>query len=249
MTDKVQKIRAEIERRKETLKPCGGQGLVVTRLMRELCDDFLSFIDSMQLEEIPPKFPLISPKKCMYTKDDFTDEDRKVLCDGCKEKCEYSKKEEPAPKIFEDMLNAKTPAESLGISAEEHDKIIDLCLYGKEPEMVDIDDLPKEEPVSKDLEGAIDKYLDNGMALRLDWKQCNITFKASKLINFADYIAKWQKQQLMANAVEGVVHHFEKCKVASVHYNDPTGVPMAYFTSPEGLSAGDKVKIIVIKED
>jgi hypothetical protein len=60
--------------------------------------------------------------------------------------------EEPAPKIFEDMLNAITPAESLGISAEEHEKIIDLCLYGKEPEMVDIDDLPKEEPVSIDFE-------------------------------------------------------------------------------------------------
>ena len=30
------------------------------------------------------------PKKCMYSKDDFTDEDRKVLCDGCKEECEYS---------------------------------------------------------------------------------------------------------------------------------------------------------------
>ena len=61
--------------------------------------------------------------------------------------------------------------------------------------------------------------------------------------------AKWKEQHLMANAVDGVVHHFEKCKVASVHYNDPTGVPMAYFTSQEGLSEGDKVKIIVINED
>ena len=62
-------------------------------------------------------------------------------------------REEPAPKIFEDMLNAKTPAESLGISQEEHDKIIDLCLYGSEVELVDVDDLPnkEEEPVSEDL--------------------------------------------------------------------------------------------------
>lgn len=56
------------------------------------------------------------------------------------------------------------------------------------------------------------------------------------------------KEQMMANAVDGVVHHFEKCKVACVYYNDPTGVPMAYFTSPEGLSVGDKVKVIVIKK-
>jgi hypothetical protein len=53
-----------------------------------------------------------------------------------------SMQEEPAPKIFEDMLNAKTPAESLGISAEEHEKIVDACLYGKEPELIDEDDLP-----------------------------------------------------------------------------------------------------------
>lgn len=71
----------------------------------------------------------------------------------------------------------------------------------------------------------------------------------AKLSRIAVRVAKWKEQQLMANAVEGVVHHFEKCKVASVHYNDPTGVPMAYFTSQEGLSAGDKVKINVIKED
>ena len=43
------------------------------------------FIDSLQEEPV-------SEKKCMFTKDSYTDEDRKVLCDDCKEKCEYSKK-------------------------------------------------------------------------------------------------------------------------------------------------------------
>ena len=37
----------------------------------------------------------ISEKKCMFTNDNYTDEDRKVLCEDCKEKCEYNKKEEP----------------------------------------------------------------------------------------------------------------------------------------------------------
>ena len=41
-------------------------------------------LDSMQKE----------PKECMYSKDNFTDEDRKVLCDGCEEECEFNKKEE-----------------------------------------------------------------------------------------------------------------------------------------------------------
>ena len=64
-----------------------------------------------------------------------------------------------------------------------------------------------------------------------------------------EYGMRLQKEQMMAKAADGVVHHFEKCGVASVHYTDPTGVPMAYFTSPEGLSAGDKVKILVIKQE
>jgi hypothetical protein len=31
------------------------------------------------------------PKECMYSKDNYTDEDRKALCDGCTEECRYSK--------------------------------------------------------------------------------------------------------------------------------------------------------------
>jgi len=58
--------------------------------------DILSFIDSLQEEPA-------SEKKCMFTKDNYTDEDRKVLCENCKEKCEYSKKEEP---VSEDLEKA-----------------------------------------------------------------------------------------------------------------------------------------------
>ena len=43
----------------------------------------------------------------------------------------------------------RTAVESLGISQEEHDRIVDECIYGKEPELVDADDLPKEEPASE----------------------------------------------------------------------------------------------------
>lgn len=64
------------------------------------------------------------------------------------------------------------------------------------------------------------------------------------LLAISDY-----EQQLMAKAVDGIVHRFDGCGVESVHYNDPNGIPMAYFIPSEGLSAGDKVKIITIKED
>ena len=32
-------------------------------------------------------------KKCMYTEDHYTDEDRKILCDGCEEECEYNQEQ------------------------------------------------------------------------------------------------------------------------------------------------------------
>ncbi len=44
-----------------------------------------------------------SEKKCMFTKDSYTDEERKVLCEDCKERCEYNKKE---PVSEKDKLRA-----------------------------------------------------------------------------------------------------------------------------------------------
>ncbi len=101
----------------------------------------------------------------------------------------------------------------------------------------------QKEPASGDLETAIDTYLATyfgGEKEKQDWP-----FLKKMAIHFA----AWQKQQLMAKAVDGIVHRFDGCGVASVHYNDPNGVPMAYFIPSEGLSAGDKVKIITIVED
>jgi len=44
-----------------------------------------------------------NPKECMYARDNYTDEDRKVLCEGCEEKCKFNKKEEP---VSEDLEKA-----------------------------------------------------------------------------------------------------------------------------------------------
>lgn len=105
----------------------------------------------------------------------------------------------------------------------------------------------QEESVSEDLEEAVDSYTRKV----LERTNCLIGNQPvgeeiSKAVKFG---AKWQKEQMMAKGVDGVVHHFEKCGVASVHYKDPTGVPMSYFISPKGLVAGDKVKVIAIKEE
>ena len=54
---------------------------------------------------------------------------------------------------------------------------------------------------------------------------------------------------LTKDAVDGVVHHFDRDELAAIHYNDPKGVPMCYYVSASGLEAGDKVKLILAKED
>ena len=94
MADKVQKIREEVVRMHNLLPVMDSDNISVNYADR-ICTTLEMYIDSMQKEEIPPKFPMIAQKKCMFTKDSYTDEDRKVLCDGCEEECEYSKKEEP----------------------------------------------------------------------------------------------------------------------------------------------------------
>lgn len=44
------------------------------------------------------------PKACMYSKDSYTDEDRKVLCDGCEEECRFNKKEDSASEELEKVV-------------------------------------------------------------------------------------------------------------------------------------------------
>lgn len=89
MTDKekLEKVKAEIERRRDRHSKA-------KRIESALEDNaILSFIDSMQKE----------PKQCMYSKDNYTAEDRKVLCDGCVEECKFNKKEEPVSDDLEEV--------------------------------------------------------------------------------------------------------------------------------------------------
>ena len=46
----------------------------------------------------------MTKKKCMYTKDEFTDEDRKVLCEGCEEDCQYNVKQTSRNKDYEALF-------------------------------------------------------------------------------------------------------------------------------------------------
>jgi len=126
MTDKVQKIREEVEKLFNHVKDSNFESDSGAFYYLK---DLLSFIDSLQ-EEPKSKFDCCilpgddvryneelgcrvnltqlqrvakkDPKYCMYSKDSYTDEERKVLCDGCEEDCEYSKKEEPVSEVWHD---------------------------------------------------------------------------------------------------------------------------------------------------
>lgn len=90
MTDKekLTKVRAEVERLHNEYRNKKG-ALYFRKALRTV----LFIIDSMQEE----------PKECMYSKDNYTDEDRKVLCDGCEEECEYAQNGKP---VSEDLQKA-----------------------------------------------------------------------------------------------------------------------------------------------
>ena len=131
-----------------------------------------------------------------------------------------------------------------------------MCKEEAYNEVLAILDTLKEEPVSEELEKAAEEYIKYTPRYDIEYEleegndpteiDCFTIDEAT-----AAFIAgaKWKKEQMMAKGVDGIVHLFGKCEVASVHYDDPTGVPMSYFMTSKGFLAGDKVKVIVIKED
>lgn len=81
MIDKVQKIKEWINKKQEGLMDTQGNFEYPEHkgAYHILCN-LDAYIDSLQKE----------PKECMYSKDNYTDEDRKALCDGCEEKCKHN---------------------------------------------------------------------------------------------------------------------------------------------------------------
>ena len=122
-----------------------------------------------------------------------------------------------------------------------------------------IDSMPKE-PANEDLEKEINRFFNEWQNVLCDEDCCNEggfccvlneELKPVSLLHcreIAKHFANWQKKQLMKSGVKGVVHHFGDDEIASIHYDDPKGIPMSYFVSSEDLKAGDNVKLITIKE-
>jgi hypothetical protein len=92
-----------------------------------------------------------------------------------------------------------------------------------------------EEPVSEDLEEAIGEYCSNpdNFATWIGGKDNDDIPLIIKAIKFG---AKWQKQQMLTKAIN---------TKASLTMS----VPCICISLPLGVNVGDKVKVIVIKED
>ena len=96
-------------------------------LLKKAMDEYHQFIineyhkEEQIIKELQ-KEP-VSEKKCMFTKDNYTDEDRKVLCADCKEKCEYSKKKVVASAKLELTLE----------DIKTIDKLLNQCVDYRNP--------------------------------------------------------------------------------------------------------------------
>ena len=98
-----------------------------------------------------------------------------------------------------------------------------------------------EEPVSEDLEEAVNAYI--GYAPEVDESPSTYgkrqTFKAG---------ANWQKEQMMKDADDYIVDDDNTIK----RFYDTggfVGKPIIFGVTPDSINVGDQVKVIVIKQD
>ena len=102
-----------------------------------------------------------------------------------------------------------------------------------------INDYYKEEPVSEDLEKAAVEAFKH--IVDSDKNSFLEIFKAG---------AKWQKEQMMTKSIDAVVSQVP-CSNEIILYN-PSSVDKYYLPQEMnklGLNKGDKVKVIIVKED
>lgn len=213
------------------------------------------------------------PKECMYSKDNYTDEDRKVLCEDCKEKCAYAiagvistnaqiKKEsasEELEKVVEEIVDP-TVLNAYGvkeIANRLRRTIIESVSDGQVKESLiskHEDKTCKEngnsltqESVSEDLEKAAEQDVCDAVntCSAIGIPNDHIpSWVQDAMVNEFIHGAQWKDKQLMAKAVDVTVH------------SDAGGYPCIpqielydYDKDIPLAKEVDKYKVILIKED
>lgn len=224
MTDKVQKIREEVEKLiygfnlEADIASCeDAEAEKFADIKYQLCKKILDYIDEVQKEPV-------SEKKCIFTKDNYTDEDRKVLCEDCKEKCEYSKKEEPVREDFEKAL-ARDWQDYNDRGAATVDAL---------------EDNTQELAFAK------------GFYRGAKWQKAKDQETIETAIHHAYHNGRLEmKEQMMAKAIDGIITNAGGTfgyDVASFKFDDNHSFQVLLPTDKKS-KFGDKVKVIVIKED
>ena len=137
-----------------------------------------------------------------------------------------------------------TDKEKLDAVRAEIHRLVDVRGYDREMAndlFTFIDSLPNE-PVSEGLEEEIDNYVKRNGYDGLDSRE--------EVEYIANHFAKWQKEQMMTKSIEAVVSQVP-CSNEIILYN-PSSVDKYYLPQEMnklGLNKGDKVKLVIIKED
>ena len=98
----------------------------------------------------------------------------------------------------------------------------------------------QEEPASEDLEEAASNYAEEHRIALMDYESGEVEMnKSLDVVNAFKVGAQWQKEQLMAKAIDGLV----VCNKLTHGFKD------ILMEIPSYLNVDDKVKVIVIKED
>ena len=205
----------------------------------------------------------VSEKKCMFTGDNYTDEDRKVLCEGCEAERKYSKqsvdeamaeieekakaftkahKGESADEILSEMRGEEPISEDFKLFEKEYlekEKDEILCVYDRHAGLVDGAKWQKEQFEKNRLKHCNSitneqAELEQGFIdQHLDKYQRMPTF-----LDAIEYGMRLQKQQMMKDAID-----------AEITYGKSLAIPsLGYKLDKEGLDYGDKVKVIIIKK-
>ena len=198
---------------------------------RDALSEILKSIDTMQKE----------PKECMYSKDNYTDEDRKVLCEGCEEECKFNKKEEPASEdLDKEIDNAhKLFYEEVGWDSAEGARAYVADWFAHY-----FANWQKQQMEAYRIEHC--KSLTNEQAELEDNFVSSHVEKNNRIPTFIDaieYGMEYCKQQMMAKAVDATVHidaggypYIPQMEL----YDYDKDIPFA--------KEGDKYKVILIKE-
>ena len=102
----------------------------------------------------------------------------------------------------------------------------------------------EEEPVSENLEEEFYRFIDEEEGIP---KMCNTREYIAWGVDIARHFAEWQKQQMMKDAVNGeVVYQIGSAEIAPTDIQYKIMSDRVYIPN---VKLGDKVKIIIVKEE